>query len=234
MLNLPGHRADVRTVCGVWYLSNKRTIFFMIFCSFPSLSGCLLSWRRFYCHWISNWGQNLEYRCMGGRSSEDEYLRLGKLLPFHLKRHFNLGSKSNVFALWSPVTPSMLPTYLVENIFWWGGFLHWLLCCLGADKGRSCLFKVGKEIHTSLPPPPFRWWDAGLCLFCLSTVVCCQPTELIWVFFCFINFPIILPRRSPLRKAGLRFTILPRATVCIAMRPIRVLCVVLPFERTAR
>ena len=27
----------------------------------------------------------------------------------------------------------------------------------------------------------------------LSTLMCCQPTELIWAFFCFINFPIILP-----------------------------------------
>ena len=30
----------------------------------------------------------------------------------------------------------------------------------------------------------------------LSTLVCCQPTELILGFFCFINFPMLHPQTS--------------------------------------
>ena len=46
-----------------------------------------------------------------------------------------------------------------------------------------------------------EWWDAvlqkrlasALFVLLLSTFVCCQPTELIWIFFCFIKFSILLP-----------------------------------------
>ena len=34
----------------------------------------------------------------------------------------------------------------------------------------------------------------GFVYFVLSALVCCQPTVLIWVFFClFHNFPVLLP-----------------------------------------
>ena len=36
----------------------------------------------------------------------------------------------------------------------------------------------------------------ALFVLLLSTLVCCQPTELIWAFFCFINFPILPPPPS--------------------------------------
>ena len=62
-----------------------------------------------------------------------------------------------------------------------------------------------------LPPPPLEWWDAvlqkrlawalfvvfllteSILGFFVSLVSLCQPTELIWVFFCFVIFPILLP-----------------------------------------
>ena len=36
-----------------------------------------------------------------------------------------------------------------------------------------------------------RCW--ALFVLLLSTLLCCQPTELIWVFYCFINFPVLPP-----------------------------------------
>ena len=57
-----------------------------------------------------------------------------------------------------------------------------------------------------LPPPPLEWWDAvlqkrlawALFVLLLSTLVCCQPKELIWAFFffCFLNYLILLPQIS--------------------------------------
>ena len=41
------------------------------------------------------------------------------------------------------------------------------------------------------PYSPLLAWALFVLLF--STLVCCQPTELIWGFFCFMNFPILPP-----------------------------------------
>ena len=57
-----------------------------------------------------------------------------------------------------------------------------------------------------LPPPPLEWWDAvlqkrlawALFVLLLLTLVCCQPTKLIW---CFINFPILPPPPPPFHPA---------------------------------
>ena len=56
-------------------------------------------------------------------------------------------------------------------------------------KAKS-LFEGGNTSLLSL----WIWTPSYLVLFVLllSTLVCCQPTELIWVF-CFINFPILHP-----------------------------------------
>ena len=35
--------------------------------------------------------------------------------------------------------------------------------------------------------------STGLCLFCCSTLVCCQPTELILGFYFVLNYPILPP-----------------------------------------
>ena len=48
------------------------------------------------------------------------------------------------------------------------------------------------------------WSDwLGLCalfVLLLSTLACCRPTVLIWAFFfCFINFPILLPSAEKVR-----------------------------------
>ena len=42
-----------------------------------------------------------------------------------------------------------------------------------------------------LTSPPSHLWP-GLCLL-LSTLVCCQPSDLIFGFFCFKNFPVLPP-----------------------------------------
>ena len=44
------------------------------------------------------------------------------------------------------------------------------------------------------PPPPdgMRRCRSDWPVLLLATLVCCQPTELILGFFCFINFPIIV------------------------------------------
>ena len=61
-------------------------------------------------------------------------------------------------------------------------------------------------INTIIIKTTIRWSDGMRCcrsawalfVLLLSTLVCCQPTELIWCFFfCFITFPILLPPPPP-------------------------------------
>ena len=55
-----------------------------------------------------------------------------------------------------------------------------------------------------------EWWDVvaeatglGLFVLLLSSLVCCQPTDLIRaLFFCFINYPILLPPPLPLQDGS--------------------------------
>ena len=62
------------------------------------------------------------------------------------------------------------------------------------------------EIRSPPPPPPWEWWEAvlqrrlaWLFVLLLSTLLCCQPTELIWVFL-FHIFPILPPPPHNKRK----------------------------------
>mgnify|MGYP003571726959 CR=1 FL=1 len=53
--------------------------------------------------------------------------------------------------------------------------------------------------HTGVPRRSNR---PGLCLFCCYPLCVFKPTELIWAFFCFINFPFYPPPPPQVRQQG--------------------------------
>ena len=113
--------------------------------------------------------------------------------------HFS--STSNTLkALTSPLTSSSNPSMYLLWLLLFLIIIIFFLCF-------SILFPQSKTEFYPPPPPSDGMWCyrsdwPGLCL--LSTLVCYQPTELIWVLL-FHNFPILLYANILLRNF-LRFT----------------------------